>query len=55
MRNTLIAAAAGLLALVANAPAQQLQPLAPAPDFGTEFGRGEDLEVVGQAGGVRGE
>jgi glyoxylase-like metal-dependent hydrolase (beta-lactamase superfamily II) len=33
MRNTLIAAAAGLLALVANAPAQQLQPLAPAPNF----------------------
>src|SRR5438105_3723511 len=33
MRKRLIAAAAGLLALVANAPAQQVQPLAPAPDF----------------------
>ena len=33
MRKTLIAAAASLLGVLANAPAQQLQPLAPAPDF----------------------
>jgi glyoxylase-like metal-dependent hydrolase (beta-lactamase superfamily II) len=33
MRITLLAAAAGLLALITNAPAQQLQPLAPAPAF----------------------
>ena len=33
MRNILAATVAGLLAFVANAAAQQLQPLAPAPDF----------------------